>query len=131
GAKPLTSRMFGSTDIKDGVPCRWQNALLPVLVLVVTTLIGLFVTGGGWEALRQDARALFSLALWRDAFANGSSGLVLCWASALGSLVAIALALGQRLLSPHEALRSWGKGAVSMWMAALLLTLAWTLNGLC
>jgi Na+/H+ antiporter NhaC len=131
GAKILTSKGFSTMETKPGIPCRWQNAVLPVLALVLTMLAGLFVTGGGWTAVQARPGAVVEFAVWRDAFSNGSTGAVLCWAAITGSVVAILLAIGQRLLTVSEALGAWWKGAVSMGMAAGLLTLAWTLNGVC
>jgi Na+/H+ antiporter NhaC len=116
---------------KAGIPCRWQNAVFPVMALIAVMLGGLFVTGGGWTAVQEDAAAWAKPTVWRDAFSNGATGVVLCWAAGTGSVTAIGLAVAQRLLSPWEALAAWWKGAVSMGMAAGLLTLAWTLNGVC
>ncbi|MBC7543925.1 MAG: Na+/H+ antiporter NhaC family protein [Candidatus Sericytochromatia bacterium] len=131
GAKILTSKSFASMDAKEGVRCHWSNATLPVLSLIVSMMVGLFITGGGSEAMSQDFSALWQFVVWRDAFSNGSTGAVLCWAGVVGSVIAIGLAVTQRLLTISEALGAWWKGAVSMGMAVGLLTLAWTLNGVC
>jgi Na+/H+ antiporter NhaC len=131
GAKILTSKSFATMEAKPDIPCRWQNAVLPVGMLVLTMLVGLFVTGGGWTAVHARPGAIADVAVWRDAFSNGSTGIVLCWAAVAGSILAILLAIGQRLLTVPEALGAWWQGAVSMGMAATLLTLAWTLNGVC
>lgn len=131
GGKPLTSKTFTGIDAKAGISYRWQNAVLPVLLVVLVVLGGLFMTGGGWQMVARSPVALFSLDLWREAFSNGSSGTVLCWAAVIGSLSAMGLALAQRLLSLKEAFIAWTTGMVSMWMAILLLTLAWMINGVC
>lgn len=129
--QPLTSKTFTGIDAKEGIPYRWFNALIPVALVVLVVLGGLFTTGGGWSVVAKDSGAFFTLDLWRDAFSNGSSGTVLCWAAIAGSVMAIGLALGQGLLSFREALQAWGTGLVSMWMAMILLTLAWMINGVC
>jgi Na+/H+ antiporter NhaC len=131
GAVILTSKAFSTMAAKPGIPCRWQNAVFPVLALIAVMLGGLFVTGGGWAAVQHDVAALVKPTVWRDAFSNGSTGIVLCWAAVAGSVVAVGLAVAQGLLSPWEAMTAWWQGAVSMGMAAGLLTLAWTLNGVC
>lgn len=131
GAKILTSQGFSTMEAKADIPCRWPNAVIPVGVLVLTMLGGLFVTGGGWATVQDHPTAIASATVWRDAFSNGATGVVLCWAAVAGSITAILLAIGQRLLTVREALGAWWQGAVSMGMAAGLLTLAWTLNGVC
>lgn len=131
GGKALTSKTFTGLSAKAGVPHRWVNALIPVALVVAAVLVGLFTTGGGWSAATKNPAALLTLDLWREAFSNASSGTVLCWAAILGSAAAIALSQGQRLLSFKEAASAWAAGLVSMWMAMVLLTLAWMINGVC
>jgi len=45
GAQPLAD--FEGSDLvpEDGVPCRWWNAVIPIVLVVITTLVGLYHTG--------------------------------------------------------------------------------------
>jgi Na+/H+ antiporter NhaC len=56
---------------------------------------------------------------------------VLMWASFIGSIVAIILAISQRLLTLHQSLDAWVSGIRSMMMAAVILTAAWAIGNIC
>jgi Na+/H+ antiporter NhaC len=53
------------------------------------------------------------------------------WASFLGSIAAILLAVFQRILSLQQAMDAWVKGIRSMIMAAIILTSAWAIGTIC
>lgn len=101
---------------KPGKPERAVNALLPVGVLVVSVLAGLYVTGSG-ETLR-------------DIVGSSDSYAALMWGSLLGVLVAVALSLGQRILSVEETVSAWYAGMRSMMLAMIILVLAWALSAI-
>lgn len=98
---------------KDAIPCRAVNAVLPILTMVLTVIIGLFVSGEGDSITDIIGSA--------DAFA------VLMWASLLGCLMAAALSLGQRLLTLEETIDAWLAGARFMMTGLVLLVLAWSI----
>ena len=66
-----------------------------------------------------------------DVFSAGNSYQALLWASAAGSLVAVALALGQRILTLGDSVAAWVNGLKSMMMAILILVLAWSIADVC
>jgi Na+/H+ antiporter NhaC len=125
-AQPLAD--FDSMGLEPAAdtPGRWFNAALPVMAVVVVTVWGLWHTGR--QSLAADGvpdaglRAVIGAS---DPFTS------LLWASLLGLMLAVALALGQRLLSLREALESVVAGFRSMLMAAVVLTLAWSLGQVC
>ncbi|MGB5490210.1 MAG: Na+/H+ antiporter NhaC family protein [Woeseiaceae bacterium] len=98
---------------KDAIPCRAINAVLPILTMVLTVIIGLFISGEG--------DTLTDIIGSADAFA------VLMWASLLGCLMAAALSLGQRLLTLYETIDAWLAGARFMMTGLVLLVLAWAI----
>ncbi|MGV3526997.1 MAG: Na+/H+ antiporter NhaC family protein [Candidatus Sericytochromatia bacterium] len=128
GALPLTSRNFNGLDAKEGIPHRWQNAVYPVLLVVLATLVGLYISGGGLKAVLQNPLNLFSFKVLGDAFAAADSGLVLLWSSTLGCLLAAGLVMAQRLLNLSELTVAFFKGVSAISTAAILLIMAWTLN---
>jgi Na+/H+ antiporter NhaC len=103
---------------KPGKPQRIINALLPVLVLVFGTLIGIYVTG--LSGLEADASL-------RDIIGNGDSYVAMMWSSLLAVVVAAVLSRVQNILSVAEIADAWFAGARSMVLAMVILTLAWSL----
>jgi Na+/H+ antiporter NhaC len=98
---------------KPGTPARLVNAVVPIVVLVGGVLVGLFITGEGDNV--------------RDIIADADSYRAMMWASLGSVIVAIALSVGQRILSVEEALDAWYAGIRSMLLAVIILVLAWAL----
>lgn len=105
----------GELAMKVGIPARAVNAVLPVAVLVVGVLVGLYVTGEG-----RTLRAIVGSA---DSYA------ALMGASLVSVLVAAVLSIGQRILSLEETVEAWYAGLKSMLFAMIVLVLAWALSG--
>ncbi|MCG6964788.1 MAG: Na+/H+ antiporter NhaC family protein [Acidobacteria bacterium] len=125
-AQPLADYESSGLAPEDDTPRRWLNAALPVVTVVLVTLVGLLVTG--WQALAKEGVAhpgLSRVVGASDPFT------VLLWASLLGITLAIGLAVAQNLLSMREALEAAVRGFKSMLMAMVVLTLAWSLGGIC
>ncbi len=101
-------------------PMRAINAVAPVVVLVIATLIGIYVTG------RSGAGEDASL---RDIIGNGDSYAAMIWASLIAVAVAAIMSLAQRILTVVEVVDAWYAGARSMLLAIVILTLAWSLAG--
>lgn len=99
---------------KSGVPHRAVNAVVPVAVLVVGVMIGLYVTGEG-----ETLRAVIGTA---DAY------LALLWGSMAGVGAGFVLVLAQGILALDEALDAWLDGVETMLLAMVILILAWALS---
>ena len=126
GAQPLADFDSGELAPKEGAKTRWWNAVVPVLVVVVTTLAGLYRTGRQSLAEAGDPTGSLSSVIGAsDPFT------VLLWASLLGVTAAILLAVVQDILSVREALAAAVDGFKSMLMAFVVLTLAWSLGQVC
>ena len=97
-----------------GKPQRSINAIIPVLVLVIGVVVGLFVTGSGDNV--------------RDIIGSADSYKALLWASLAGVLVAAILSVGQRILTLAQTIESWYSGLKSMLFAMIILILAWSLS---
>lgn len=105
-----------------GKPQRVVNAVLPILVLVLGVLGGLYVTGT--TALDDPAAPL------RDIIGAASSYTALMWGSLLGMMTAAGLTLAQRIMSLEEVVNAWYLGMRSMIFAMVILVLAWSLGGI-
>ncbi len=127
GAVPLSNLSDKTLQPPEGAPHRAFNALVPILVVIVTTVGGLVATGvaavgprtGPWTA-------------WmREVVAQSDPFNTLLWASLAGLLAAIILALGQRILNLRQAAETTVDGFRSMVMAFTVLTLAWSIGAVC
>ena len=108
---------------KEGTPYRLANAVVPIGVLVVGVLVGLYVTGRAAVAEAGDAMTLRNIVGSADSYA------AMMWASLGAVVVAIALLVGQRIVTLTEALDAWFIGMRSMLLALVILVLAWALSG--
>lgn len=100
-------------------PQRGFNAVIPIVVMVVGTFVGIYVTGQ--EVTGPDASI-------RDIVGNGDAYLALMWASLLAVVTAAVLSIGQGILTLSETVDAWFSGARSMFFAMIILTLAWSLS---
>jgi len=119
-APPTTASAATADDMADvqpeqGIACNPHNAALPILAMVLGMVAGIFITGEG-----ETLRAIVGSA---DPYKS------LIWGSLLGSLLAIALSAGQRLLSLGASIAAWFSGARAMLYAIFILVLAWALSG--
>jgi Na+/H+ antiporter NhaC len=119
GSAPAADVRQGELDPPHGARQLWWNAVGPVLVVVLTVMIGLYVSG--LAALGPGEFAL------RDIIGEANPFQVLIWASLLGSLVAVILSVGQRILTLRQAMDAWLSGTRSMVLAIVILVLAWSL----
>jgi len=103
---------------KPDKPQRASNAILPIVVLIVFTLGGIYVTGVA--AAGSDAQL-------REIVGSADSYQAMMWASLVAVLVAGSLSLGQRILNLAEVVDAWYAGVRSMLLAIIILLLAWAL----
>jgi Na+/H+ antiporter NhaC len=111
---------------------RWYNGFIPIFVVILTTLLGLWLTG--YSSLKNSNIDLSSLGFFQYAslvIGESDSYAVLMWSSLLGSITAIILARGQKLLSLDKTMLAWIGGAKAMLLAALILTMAWSIGNIC
>ena len=107
---------------------RARNAVLPLAVLVLGTVVGMVTIG-------QLATASLPAADWTErvrlVLANARSDVALLGASIAGFLLAVGLTLGQRLLTPGQLVRTCLRSTRMLWVAFGILFLAWSLGHLC
>ena len=102
-------------------PLRAFNALIPVVVLVLSVLAGLWWTGA--SSVGFDAPL-------RDIIGEADSYASLMWGSLLGVLTAGALSIGQGILTLETTVDAWYEGLKSMLFAMIILVLAWGLSAI-
>lgn len=125
GDVPLADYTTHALAPPDDVPRRAFNAFVPIATVVVVVIAGLFSTG---SAAVERASYPSTLAWLREVFAHANSSDTLLWASLAGVVVAILLAVGQRLLTSRQAIEALVEGFKSMLLAMVVLILAWSIG---
>ncbi|MBI9056517.1 MAG: Na+/H+ antiporter NhaC family protein [Labilibaculum sp.] len=112
-------------EIDKSIPTRWYNAGIPVFIVIFGTFAGLVYTG--WDTtIWNDSNLAFSKKLSHIIGASDSY-LALLWSSLSAVLAAVALSLGQRILTLSKAVEALVSGFKTMLTAILILVLAWAL----
>jgi Na+/H+ antiporter NhaC len=106
-----------------GVQAGAWLAFLPIVVVILTTFVGILLTGRA--SLPEGERTLSAM------FGNGDSYSALLWAGALGSLVAVGTSVATRVLTLGHAVAAWVDGIRAMTVAMIILTLAWAIGAVC
>jgi Na+/H+ antiporter NhaC len=127
-AQPLADYTRDTLEPPPGIPHRATNAVLPILTVVVVTLAGLYRSGA---ASLDPAAYPETLAWLREVFSASDPYNSLLWASLAGVGVAIVLPLAQRLLSMKAAMEGMVEGFKSMFLALIVLILAWSISAIC
>lgn len=97
----------------DGAPTRAVNAVLPILTLIITVVVGLFISGEG-DTLTE-------------IIGSANAYDVLIWGSLLGCVMAVVLSLSQRILTLEQTVEAWLAGARFMLTGLVLLIMAWAI----
>lgn len=127
GDTPLADYSSSALTPPDGVPHRAINAFLPILTVVIVAIGGMYVSGA--SALNRADYP--QLGVWlREVFGNASSLDSLLWASLSAIVVAMVLALGQKILTLTHAVEAVMEGFKSMMSAIVVLILAWGIGAI-
>jgi Na+/H+ antiporter NhaC len=121
GATPAADVSAGALEPPADRPHVWYNAAVPVIAVIIVALIGLYATGV--EGLGDAPRTIRDIVGAADPFRT------LIWASATGCFLAMAMAVGTRTLTLAQAIEGWINGMRAMFMAVIILILAWSLGG--
>ena len=112
------SHLLPEKDVK----ARWFNGVIPIATVIAVSMFGLWKTGHSATVAAELPITL------RAILANSSSSTALFWGSLSGCAVAIALSVGQRILTLHHAMEAWFSGVKSMLLAMIILILAWSIG---
>lgn len=124
-AKPISSDEITKMEVGKNIKLKVSNAIVPILTLVIVAFVGLWYNG--YTALEGGVDP-FTTEGMRACFGEADSSIVLLWASFVSSVVAIIMALVQKILNMDEVFDAWVDGAKSMSMACMILVLAWSLG---
>ncbi len=116
---------------KEGIKHRAYNAIIPVVVVIIGTIIGLLSTG-------LDELGLTGSYFWdlsdtgfgiklSSVIGAADSYKALLWASLAGLFAAITLSVTQKLMSIHQSINAAVGGFKTMLTAIIILVLAWSL----
>lgn len=127
GSNPLSDDSALRDSIPKDIPHRWYNAVIPIMAVILITMLGMVVTG--WpESFPGGSGFVEKLLIIMD---GTDSTRALVWAAYTAAVLAIIMAFGQKLLTLKMALSSWFEGARTMFLASIILVLAWTLGAIC
>ena len=115
-----TSEIFGNED-----KAKWYNGVIPIVVLVLATITGLVYTG--LTAVKQHGLNDYGI---RDIIGNSDSYVSLLWGSFLACIVAGIMILSQKIMNLSETVDAWFTGLRSMFLACIILTLAWSIGAI-
>lgn len=136
-AKPMVAdeatELEPSPDI---TPSVW-NAIIPIGSLIVAAFLGFYfngynsIMGGGDQAkmsIFNDSPLSFEAI--RTAFGASDASVVLFQAALIAGIIALAMAIGKKILKVDEAVSIWVQGVKSLNITAVILLLAWSLSGI-
>lgn len=104
---------------------KWYNGVIPILVIIVGTIIGLIYTG--INSLQEQGIIDYDI---QDIIANSDSYLALLWGSFSACVIAAIMIISQRIMNLKETIDAWFLGIRSMLLAILILTLAWAIGSI-
>lgn len=113
-------------DVKNDVNKNGKviDLILPVITLIVFCVIGMIYSGGFFDSSSENYMNFIS------AFAGCDASVGLSYGGIVTLIVVIAYLLLRRTISFTESMDCLKKGFCAMVPAILILTLAWTLNGM-
>ncbi len=114
-------------DPAEGVRTKAYNAILPIAVIILGTLIGLGYTGHQGDPSVWGDPNLGLFKKISQIVGNSNSYAALLWSSISGLIVALLLSIGQGLLSLQSSIETAMHGIKTMLSAIVILVLAWSL----
>lgn len=108
---------------------KWYNAVIPIGVLILVTIAGIFYTGYTADPSVWNSDASFGSRLM-GVVGNADSYVALLWASISSTLVAIIITAAQKIMNFHQCMEAFMTGFKIMLPATIVLILAWTLAGM-
>ncbi|MBS2097895.1 Na+/H+ antiporter NhaC family protein [Carboxylicivirga linearis] len=112
-------------EVAENINPRWYNAVIPISVVVIGTLIGLFYTG--WDAATWSNKSISITTKISQIIGDADVFSALVWSSLSGVFTALLLTTAQRLLTMKESIEGIINGFKTMFHALLILSLAWSL----
>ncbi|KNF09901.1 transporter, NhaC family [Gottschalkia purinilytica] len=135
-AKPMVSSETTALEPKEGIKLSIWNAIIPIGVLMIGSLLGFYYNGYVSIMAGKDTAIIeilknspISFVAIREAFGAADASVVLFQAALLASIVALIMGLKQKLFTFGEAIDIWIEGMKSLVITGVILLLAWSLSG--
>ncbi|MCH2100754.1 MAG: Na+/H+ antiporter NhaC family protein [Planctomycetes bacterium] len=128
------------TVAKPGVPSHWWNGVLPLSLMIFGTAALIYYFGAsvikanaaGGDPAAAEAMAAGGFTWLRTVLSESDSTAAIFYGSLAAFALAMAMAVGQRLLTPHEASITATRGMGPLIKdAILILILAWSIGAVC
>ena len=116
-------------EAKEGVSPRSFNAVIPIMIVIIGAVLGMWVTGTN----SSDLVALENETFFRKLsiiIGNSDSFTALLWSSLSGLVVAVILTVSQKIMKLDETIESGLGGFKTMMPAMIILIMAWALAGI-
>lgn len=134
-AKLLASSEFYSVQPKQSINLLAINALIPVTVLIITTIGGFYYNGykaiidsSNLELINLIKSAPLSFTAIREIFGKADVSVVLFQSALFASIVGIVMYIKQKIFSLSESIEIFIQGMRSVLNACVILVLAWSLT---
>lgn len=124
GAKPMASKEMTDITLKEGIKLKVSNAVIPVLTLIIVGFVGLWYNGYTYSENVNP----FTWEGIRTCFGNADASVALIWAAVASTIVAMIMAIGQRMMTLGEAFDNFVEGVKSLLITGIILVLAWSLG---
>tara|TARA_R110002050_G_scaffold300621_3_gene471040 strand:+ start:15648 stop:17537 length:1890 start_codon:yes stop_codon:yes gene_type:complete len=116
-------------EAKEGVRPMSYNAVIPIMIVIIGAIWGMWVTGIN----STDPLALQDVGFFRKlsiVIGNSDSFTALIWSSLGGLVAAVVLTVSQKIMRLEETIESGLGGFKTMMPAMIILILAWALAGI-
>ena len=134
---PKIQETPGFDDVKpvEGIKLSVWNAIIPIATLIIGALIAFYWSGytailGGHDqaliTLMKTAPLSFNGIF--EALSASNASVALFQAALMASIVAIAMAVGEKILTIEEAISEWVGGMKTIVITGVILLLAWSLG---
>jgi Na+/H+ antiporter NhaC len=127
-AKPMASKELTAVELKEGIKLKAYNAVVPILTLIIISFIGLWYNGYQTAISEGLNITPFTWEGIRESFGYADASVVLIWGAVASTIVAIIMAVTQRIMTLGEAFDAWVDGAKSLLITCIILVLAWSLG---
>jgi len=104
---------------------KWYNSVIPILIILLLTLYGLYYTGV--QAIEKLGLTTYSI---REIISNSDSYSALLWASFISVFVATFLTIWQKIKKLHAVIDDLWEGLRSMFVAIVILIFAWGISSI-
>lgn len=131
-AVPMTSETFTRADPAPDARRRISTGVAPIGALFGILIVGVWLDGGGWAVLQENAGALLQFSTWREIISASENSIkILAYGSAISLVIAAFCARYVAGLDSVTIRRAALSGARSSLLPVVILSLAWSLKAAC